>query len=293
MSPYQHLKEQLNFSIRVYDGDHRIPMDINLYPDGQIQLKTEYKINDAPELYVDASINNSFTLDAWLQLQTMGTIVNQRIMYSYGSRSDKVSAGVFSVSKTSNMIVGLHDTKEILVMYRPHDPYHHFFGRHSDGIEGDYLFKMLENYNTIIFPDESAMLRLTDRERLRLTSLASKKQCSIHVATKVRDPESGEIVLFEFNNSERITKDSKILVVDDICDGGATFIKLKEQLNKKIPLMTQTELYVSHGVFSNSALSRLESVGYHKVHVSNSLSSAYNNTHIHNGFLHVFDIWER
>lgn len=62
-------------------------------------------------------------------------------------------------------------------------------------------------------------------------------------ATKIRDPSTGVItgtkVLGEVN------KNLHYVIVDDICDGGATFIKLAQELD--VPNLS---LYVTHGIFS-------------------------------------------
>jgi ribose-phosphate pyrophosphokinase len=65
-------------------------------------------------------------------------------------------------------------------------------------------------------------------------------------ADKTRDPNTGEItgtVVY----SESVGSDD-FLIVDDICDGGRTFIELAKELR---PLTTgKIYLYVTHGIFS-------------------------------------------
>lgn len=46
----------------------------------------------------------------------------------------------------------------------------------------------------------------------------------------------------------------RVCVIDDICDGGATFISLAECFNGSHPVEPETlDLYVSHGIFSNES----------------------------------------
>jgi ribose-phosphate pyrophosphokinase len=46
------------------------------------------------------------------------------------------------------------------------------------------------------------------------------------------------------------TLSGKVLIVDDICDGGATFISAGQMLRRTQPQITKLGLYVTHGIFS-------------------------------------------
>jgi ribose-phosphate pyrophosphokinase len=69
------------------------------------------------------------------------------------------------------------------------------------------------------------------------------------LAEKVRDPKDGEITGMEIVLRDAIVRgDHDFLIVDDICDGGRTFIELAKILR---PLTTgKIYLYVTHGIFS-------------------------------------------
>ena len=41
-----------------------------------------------------------------------------------------------------------------------------------------------------------------------------------------------------------------LIIVDDICDGGTTFIKLAQRIDEKIYGRYRLDLYVTHGIFS-------------------------------------------
>lgn len=60
-------------------------------------------------------------------------------------------------------------------------------------------------------------------------------------------------------------------MVDDICDGGRTFIELGAALKEKNA--GNLYLIVSHGIFSHNALDRLKDAGYTKVCSSDSISA--------------------
>lgn len=62
--------------------------------------------------------------------------------------------------------------------------------------------------------------------------------------------------------------EGKYLVVDDICDGGATFLALADEFWKKAGPHTELQLYVSHGIFSKG-YAQLEKV-YSKIYTTDS-----------------------
>lgn len=66
------------------------------------------------------------------------------------------------------------------------------------------------------------------------------------ICDKTRDPSTGEIKGLEIINGT--PKNKKVLIVDDICDGGATFIGLALLLADKGA--KEIYLHVSHGIFS-------------------------------------------
>lgn len=68
----------------------------------------------------------------------------------------------------------------------------------------------------------------------------------IIMADKVRDTATGDITHTSVNCDDLGGRN--IMVVDDICDGGFTFIKLAEKLKEKGAGMLF--LYVTHGIFS-------------------------------------------
>lgn len=85
---------------------------------------------------------------------------------------------------------------------------------------------------SIVLPDEGAAYRLN--EFLDVSGYGVKE----------RDTSTGEITSYDLHLNQPLT--DKVLVVDDICDGGRTFIELA----KLLPPETEKYLYVSHGIFS-------------------------------------------
>lgn len=66
-------------------------------------------------------------------------------------------------------------------------------------------------------------------------------------ATKVRDPDTGN--LRDPEVSDDFDANADLIIVDDICDGGRTFLQLGRVLRTKTS--GRLRLYVTHGIFSN------------------------------------------
>ena len=93
--------------------------------------------------------------------------------------------------------------------------------------------------DTVIAPDKGALERANN--------FAFKREISnvLH-ANKVRDPNTGQILKTEVPGIEK-TK-GNFIIVDDICDGGRTFIELAKVLRPYTD--EKIILYVTHGIFS-------------------------------------------
>jgi len=102
------------------------------------------------------------------------------------------------------------------------------------------MFAFEECIDFVLFPDEGAYRRYG----------AAFNPEAIISATKERDPATGRIVGMKIPDiKEHPTLDTRILIVDDICDGGATFIALAKLIREKCS-KAWIILYVSHGIFS-------------------------------------------
>lgn len=72
----------------------------------------------------------------------------------------------------------------------------------------------------------------------------------IVVGQKHRDFATGKLSGFSLSQSTPIETPGRYLIVDDICDGGGTFIGLAEHINKSYGDAVILDLFVSHGIFS-------------------------------------------
>jgi ribose-phosphate pyrophosphokinase len=105
----------------------------------------------------------------------------------------------------------------------------------------------------VLAPDQGAIKKAS--------KAAEFFKAPLMVCDKHRDPGTGKITEIHVPTS----LNDNILIVDDICDGGWTFIQLAEKL--KLQGCTVV-LYVTHGIFSGG-LYTLRNAGIEKVYTAN------------------------
>lgn len=103
-------------------------------------------------------------------------------------------------------------------------------------IEAADIIPATWSYNGVIAPDAGA--------DVRATAVAGMLKVPCYFATKKRDSGTGRIDQID---PPKLSTPGRYLVVDDICDGGATFIKLAQSFP---PSACIFDLFVAHGIFS-------------------------------------------
>ena len=121
----------------------------------------------------------------------------------------------------------------------------------------------INNY-VILCPDAGAMKKTQKvAKRCGYTGV-------IIMCAKVRDTLTGNITATEIQvENEAQIKDKDLIIFDDICDGGRTFIEIAK-IAKKYGAATVT-LYVTHGIFSKGVDTVLEHIN--KILTTNSLNN--------------------
>lgn len=119
--------------------------------------------------------------------------------------------------------------------------------------------KAIFNHDIICFPDAGAASRYS----------GIAKVPTVH-CQKVRDQLTGAITGLQLVTADRFfsLKGKRVLIIDDICDGGMTFIKVAELLKEHET--AQIDLAVSHGLFSKGK-QVLHDAGITNIYTTNSL----------------------
>jgi ribose-phosphate pyrophosphokinase len=113
----------------------------------------------------------------------------------------------------------------------------------------------------LVSPDAGAYKKIFD--------VAQKFEIrKIITATKVRDIKTGKILHTEIPVLDQ-HEDLQYVIIDDICDGGRTFLELAKAIHDSRPT-AKVYLVVTHGIFSNGFLELSKEI--EKIYCSNSYS---------------------
>lgn len=97
--------------------------------------------------------------------------------------------------------------------------------------------------DVVVAPDAGASKKAAEVAKYLGAHLV---QCS-----KVRDKMTGEVLYLKFDDINAVSVADKVLVVDDICDGGATFIAVgKAFKDATVKSDASIYLYTTHGIYS-------------------------------------------
>jgi ribose-phosphate pyrophosphokinase len=104
-----------------------------------------------------------------------------------------------------------------------------------------FLPDLIEDKPThVLCPDEGA--------KVRSEATAALFGAEVIYAEKKRDFGTGKLSGFRITSKIRTVDNRRVLLADDICDGGGTFVGLLEEFRKQSA--APVDLYVTHGIFS-------------------------------------------
>jgi ribose-phosphate pyrophosphokinase len=105
--------------------------------------------------------------------------------------------------------------------------------------------KDIKMWDVLIAPDKGAAGKTKELQEKLVEH--NHIVTDMYTANKKRNIETGRVVGVELPENINV-KDKVVYIVDDICDGGGTFIPLAEQLKNRNA--KEVHLYVTHGIFS-------------------------------------------
>ena len=240
--------------------------EISRFPDGQQSIRilqhnynTFYSLKEQPTpVIIKSRLNNFQDLELIIcanqALKEIGVkSVKLYIPYCIGGRSDRKfqEGGINYIKTVIAPILNSQNFDEVRVM----DP-------HSDVLEAciNNFFK-LNNTQLVKFALSNIDNKDYAQDRICLVSPdagAYKKVYDVAkwfgikeiiTASKVRDLDSGKILKTVVPSLENHNDDIKYVIVDDICDGGRTFVELAKVIKEEKP-NAKIHLVVTHGIFS-------------------------------------------
>jgi ribose-phosphate pyrophosphokinase len=268
------------------------------FPDGQATLKGTENFDHALYEYHIADIRglNPQDLDhaalwsATLDKLAPGSPKVLFLPYLPGARSDHSEEDVFAAAMYADKINNLWVDQVILL--DPHSQVmpHLINGDGRGGVDPtEFPFERIIRreiqdhtsdsrpapYMGVIAPDHGAVDRAT--------RAAKVMGVPVYKAGKTRDPETGK--LSGFHMEDELPTEGKLLIVDDICDGGGTFIGLAEAtgLDHK-----RVDLWVTHGIFSKGTGPLIDAFG--EIHTTDSYFGTREDSTIHPNHVTVHKI---
>jgi ribose-phosphate pyrophosphokinase len=134
----------------------------------------------------------------------------------------------------------------------------------------DILKKIVveHDYDTILIPDAGAAKKTFS---YYFPDLEFNKRLKFVQCLKKRDTETGR--LSGFRIVDEVPENASFLVVDDISDGGNSFLGLANELLEIQPNPTKLGLYVTHGIYSKGVDVLFDK--FTNLHTTNSIRNEY------------------
>lgn len=261
----------LKVQVRTGSRFEALPVRSFVFPGGEVHVACAPLPERVREVRIDADLRNSDDImrllmltDALRRMMPARAPLHLRIPYVPYARQDRVcNPGEALSAQVFSRLINAQGYDSVAIL----DP-------HSDVIGA-----LLERVRIIqpsvpaaalaARPEFAAGLALVcpdagARKRTRAVAKALGAQHIVH-ADKQRDLASGRILEMTLAGP---VPDLPLLVVDDICDGGATFVELAAVLRRHTdrPL----SLYVSHGLFTKGLAPLLDA--YECIFTPNNLS---------------------
>lgn len=152
----------------------------------------------------------------------------------------------------------------------PHSNRAHKLRHFSSMSPINFIEAAIENLSAemLCFPDEGAYLKYKD----------TSNELPICRGHKKRDAKTGEILNVELIQQYGVSPEGlKVLIVDDICDGGRTFTFMADLLYEAGA--KSVNLFVTHGIFSQG-LGPLRAAGLEHIFTRQGMVTSVNNRDI-------------
>lgn len=244
--------------IKLFEKDKEIQFATTIFPDQTSQV---WKLEPTPssdfqELTILWLFENESELIHLLQLAFLlkkqyHSKINLKAPYLPYARQDK------EVSNSSSWALHLFEKLirdaqiDSVEVFDQHSPL--FFTSQS----AEAFHKSIFHHDFICFPDKGARSRYPHLEKHPFV-----------YCDKIRNQSTGEITGLSLATMGKDLQDQKVLIIDDICDGGKTFTEVAKKLQEQN--VSQIDLAVSHGLFSKGK-EVLHAAGIKEIYTTNSL----------------------
>lgn len=219
-----------------------IPYDIVKFPDGEVQIRLTEELNRKSSYLVITKITSAEELFILLQL---GDILDRHevlwklyITYLMSQRMDRVMNFnyPFSLKIVFNCLNTLKCTS--INVLSPHSDRMYWLSNNFYEVDFNFGRYIDRAKYTLCYPDAGAA------ERYKHVYIPECYGDETIILDKKRDIITGNILNLDFINKPSTVKD-RILIVDDLCDGGGTFLMAHKLLKEAYP-NTPIDICVTH-----------------------------------------------
>ena len=218
------------------DGQPHVRIDQSKLQVGGLRARLILRLRNPHELFVVVAAANALRHEGIDEIEIA-------IPYLMGARSDRLQVGGHSVDL--EVVCKILHTCEFykVTVFDPHNlaNLEKFYHSKVHVVSPKFLVRAVaEQAPLLIVPDKGASKRLVDVYNWH-AGILDYLTCE-----KSRNAATGTLILQVIHPED--AHDRNCLIVDDICDGGATFVEIADQLRPYGP--ETITLVVSHAIFS-------------------------------------------
>jgi ribose-phosphate pyrophosphokinase len=274
------------------------------FPDGQQSLTIETDITDIIAVKIYSRLNNFKDLEiilcATAALKNLGmTDIFLYVPYFLGARSDRKfeKGSINYIKDIIAPIINAQEYKSVIIL-DPHSDVLEACIKNFEKINNNSLVKnsiddIVNQHNIakediiLVSPDAGALKKIYDVAKFTQIE-------SIVTASKVRELSTGKIIRTDVP-LPTVRKAQIFVIIDDICDGGRTFIEIAKAIreNRKVgQFRDKIYLIVTHGIFSAGLceLSKWIDGIYTTNSVKNINASEYSDFTVNDSFITQFKV---
>ena len=221
---------------------------IHTFNDGETHLIIEDEINHKKQYEIITRVCNATDLFVLLQccdiLNRHGVEYSIRISYFMSMRMDRVMTWneSFTLKLVGDLFNTVNKAYEVSIL-EPHSNRIYDLVNNLYFNDSYFFYREIEDvgYDCVVYPDKGA------KNRYRASIFGVNNSA---YAEKTRDVTTGAIIDYKLYGEEAIKNASSICVIDDLCDGGRTFVELAKLITEINPDAI-LHLYIVHAVNAN------------------------------------------
>ena len=251
--------------MKIIDINRQVNVKLKLYPDNQPHVNIE-DIHENDEVYVRCSILNSQDLIYLVEVATaIDTLFAKKVVldipYLMAARFDRVMevGDSFDLKVIAN-IINLCDFRKV-ILHDVHSDVATALINNSVNISNRQFVETYSQQDAILIcPDAGAV------KKVGKYLSWNKNLTDVVYVNKTRDLSNGNLTLKVLEPEK--CKDRNCVIIDDLCDGGGTFLGIASQIEPK-----HLTLIVTHGIFSKEC--KIFEGVFNEIITSNSYCRTY------------------